>query len=345
MPSMQNDKWVRNLFHHQRGSLSITSLWILALLTLVGVSLAEKVVMGLRLDFYQWQVTEARWLARAGIHHALSVLRLDAVTDTKPPFDALTEPWADRPALFRHIPCGKGTFEISYIDHEAPSGDAVVYGILDENRKIDINRAPREILLRLPGMTPQKVAALLDWLDSDDQPRQFGAENSFYQSLDNPYPCKNGDLDYLEEIAFIKGFTQADVELLRPVATVYGDGTVNINTTSVEVLRILGMPTALAKGIVHLRWGKDELPFTKDDIVFSGAVDIVPTLRKQLKLKAEDQVILNGLVGAGILGVTSTHFTIHSRGMIPGKEEMRQDVTATVYRKNRDEIEIVNWQE
>ncbi len=342
---MQNDKMKRNLFHQQHGSLSITSLWILALLTLVGVSLAKKVVMGLRLDSYMWQVTEAEWLARAGVHHAIAILRLDALTDATPPSDALVEPWAYRPKLFRKIACGKGAFEISYTDHDAPSGDAVVYGIIDENRKININRVPREILIRLPEMTPQKIAALLDWRDSDDQPREFGAENSFYQSLDNPYPCKNGELDYLEEITFIKGFTEADVERLRSLVTVYGDGTVNINTASAKVLRILGISANLAKEIVHLRWGKDELPFTTDDVVFRSSVEIVPTLRKLLNIKPEDQMVLNGLVGAGILGVVSTHFTIRSSGIIPGREEMRKKVIATVYRKNRDEIEIVNWEE
>lgn len=335
----------RNLFRQQRGSLSITSLWILALLTLVGVSLAEKVVQGLRLDSYIWQASEARWLARAGVHHALAILRLDAVTDAKPPYDALVEPWAHRPELFQNIACGKGIFEIFYIDHNAPSGETIRYGIIDENRKININRVPREILIRLPEMTPQKVAALLDWRDRDDQPREFGAENSFYQSLDTPYPCKNGELDYLEEITLIKGFTEADVARLRSLVTVYGDGTVNINTASTEVLRMLGLSANLAKGIVHIRWGKDELPFTKDDVVFRSAVDIMPTLRKLTDVTPEDQVVLNGLVGAGILGVVSTHFTIHSRGIVPGAEEMGKSVIATVYRKNRDEMEIVNWEE
>ena len=39
------------------------------------------------------------------------------------------------------------------------------------------------------------VDSLLDWRDPDDLYRLNGAENDYYQSLPEPYECKNGNLD------------------------------------------------------------------------------------------------------------------------------------------------------
>ena len=53
------------------------------------------------------------------------------------------------------------------------------------------------------------VDAIIDWLDYDDMDAEEpdGAENSYYTSLENPYPCKNGPMDTIEELLLIKGIT------------------------------------------------------------------------------------------------------------------------------------------
>ena len=45
----------------------------------------------------------------------------------------------------------------------------------------------REALLRLPGMTESLADGLLDWIDKDDEPREFGAETDYYVGLNMAY--------------------------------------------------------------------------------------------------------------------------------------------------------------
>ncbi len=103
------------------------------------------------------------------------------------------------------------------------------------------------------------VDAIIDWLDYDDMDAEEpdGAENSYYMSLENPFACKNGPMDSIEELLLIKGITPAlyfgDPEQnqlpLSEYLTVNGDpdGAVNVNTAPVEVLAaVLGVQSGNA---------------------------------------------------------------------------------------------------
>jgi type II secretory pathway component PulK len=65
----------------------------------------------------------------------------------------------------------------------------------------------RQLLMALPSMTETVADSILDWLDADDEPREYGAESDYYASLDPPYACKNGPLDTVEELLRVKGVT------------------------------------------------------------------------------------------------------------------------------------------
>lgn len=93
------------------------------------------------------------------------------------------------------------------------------YGLTDEAGKINLNSASEEMLLRLPGMTSELAASIIDWRDEDSEISAGGAEDEYYLLLGEPYNCKNGPLETVEEILLIKG---ASKELL------YGEDT-NLN--------------------------------------------------------------------------------------------------------------------
>jgi len=85
----------------------------------------------------------------------------------------------------------------------------------DENCRLNLNSLPmdpkqekkaRDILLHIPGMTIPIADAILDWIDEDDQVRQFGAERSYYSSRKLPGP-RNGRIDRLEELLAVRGIT------------------------------------------------------------------------------------------------------------------------------------------
>ncbi len=93
------------------------------------------------------------------------------------------------------------------------------FGLEDESTKLNLNilaaldqKVPgvgRQILLGLPGMTDDVADAILDWIDQDDEPREFGAELDSYQMLDPPYATANGPLCTVEDLLLVRGVTPA----------------------------------------------------------------------------------------------------------------------------------------
>ncbi len=65
----------------------------------------------------------------------------------------------------------------------------------------------RDALLNLPGMTVETADSLLDWIDTDNQPREFGAEVDYYAGLDPPYGPRNGAVDSPAELQLVQGVT------------------------------------------------------------------------------------------------------------------------------------------
>jgi type II secretory pathway component PulK len=65
----------------------------------------------------------------------------------------------------------------------------------------------RSLLMAIPGMTEHVADAILDWLDEDDDAREFGCESDYYATLNPPYAPKNGPLDTVEELLRVRGVT------------------------------------------------------------------------------------------------------------------------------------------
>src|SRR5262249_10318162 len=90
------------------------------------------------------------------------------------------------------------------------------FGVLDESGKINLNALMQidssgqilhDMLMKLPNMTEDIADSIVDWLDADDNSRPNGAEDSYYQTLNPSYRCKNGPLDSIEELLLVKGVT------------------------------------------------------------------------------------------------------------------------------------------
>ena len=63
------------------------------------------------------------------------------------------------------------------------------------------------MLLALPGMTFDVAEAILDWLDSDDTARDYGAEADYYARLQPPYQPTNGPIESIEQLLLVRGVT------------------------------------------------------------------------------------------------------------------------------------------
>jgi general secretion pathway protein K len=133
------------------------------------------------------------------------------------------------------------------------------------------------------GAEDDVIDGILDWLDSDDEPRALGAEYDYYQSLEIPYGCKNGPMTSVEELLLIRGMTPeiyfGDPALeqlpLPELLTVSGhsSGRVNINTAQYELLLAMGEAIGMP-GLADIAVQERELsPFVSiEDIETRGVV-------------------------------------------------------------------------
>ena len=101
-------------------------------------------------------------------------------------------------------------------------------------------------LLSVMGLPSSLLDTLIDWLDSDDFPRVFGAESDYYNTLIPPYNPANGPVGDVTELAFIKGFTPQILMAgeqypgLDNLLTIFSDNKINVNMADPVILQALG---------------------------------------------------------------------------------------------------------
>jgi general secretion pathway protein K len=129
-----------------------------------------------------------------------------------------------------------------------------------------------------------------------------GAENIYYQSLSQPYRCKNGPLETLQELSLVKGFTPEIIKRVSPHLTVNGTLAVNVNTASAEVLMSLDLQISrdTAEAIIEYR---------QTEPVKSVA-------QLETILAPEDYVVLKTLGNIGQLGTKSHTYRVESYAMV-----------------------------
>ncbi|MDR0327176.1 MAG: general secretion pathway protein GspK, partial [Planctomycetaceae bacterium] len=97
-------------------------------------------------------------------------------------------------------------------------GEYIRYGLEDESAKLILRwvlqmdqqqpGSGRMVLMRLPGIDEVIADSILDWIDdSSVEPREFGAKDEYYTSLDPPYYTRNGMPDSLAELLLVRGVT------------------------------------------------------------------------------------------------------------------------------------------
>lgn len=236
------------------GLALVLALLFVVLLTAIVVEFAYEMQVDASLIGRNSTNTEAYLGARSSIALSMSVLAADlligeqeAGQDGAQFYDGLDEPWASSTPLVKfndamvsiNITDEYGKINLNALIYEDESGQELVYQPLVD---------ALTTIFDARSVENSPVDAILDWLDADDDPRPLGFENSYYQSLETPYQCKNGPMDSIEELLLIPGITpevffgegDQDPPLppLSELLTVHGnpEGKVNINTAPRDVL-------------------------------------------------------------------------------------------------------------
>ena len=118
--------------------------------------------------------------------------------------------------------------------------------VSSESGRIDINRAPRDVLFGLfsqffaADQAETLTAALLDWRDNDDQQRPGGAERREYATVGRRGPA-NAPFSSVRELRQVLGFNRQVVETVAEYLTVYS-GTPRIDAASADLVALLSVP-------------------------------------------------------------------------------------------------------
>ena len=241
---------------NQRGVAMILTLLILTLLVTTGLELNRAMQVEANLAGNFRDLTQASYIAQSGVEIARALIQED-----EPSYDSSDERWAqfETLAVFSSQLFKEGHFTGQIMDESSkfnPNGLVDSFGIVNQKKKNQLER-----LFSLLGHNPEKIDAVLDWLDPDEQKRPLGAEREYYASLKRSYVPKNGPLESLGELLMIKGidiitFYGADErEGLGQYLTLYSDGKININTAGIQVLMSLSprVDQSMAQAVLGYR--------------------------------------------------------------------------------------------
>ena len=192
--------------NRQRASILVGLLWCLTLLGVVVISVLHLARLDLMVVKNQGDSIQAHYLALAGIEKAKALLYRDMMERKRSEKSHSGELY-DLPEHFREVPFARGHFSVFH-QGGVDDGGKIMYGITDEESRLNINQASSEQLSKIDGLTPELIAAIRDWRDEDNAARTSGAEAEYYISLRNPYLPRNGPIQTIRELLMVRGVTR-----------------------------------------------------------------------------------------------------------------------------------------
>jgi len=318
---------MKKTFHNNRGIALITVILIISIIVAVAIELnrstraaiydAANISDGIKLTY----------IAKSGFYGAAALF-----TNSDNNYDTLRDNWAKSDILSAQSTTlfTDGSF-MTIVEDEA--GKIPLNKLVNGN---EYNPVIKEILIRLLiqpefGIDEKKaneiVDSIKDWIDADNLVTGFGAETSYYSSLDPPYEAKNAQLDCIEELLMVKGITQEifngtkDKPGLARYVTADSDGAINVNTAPKMVLRALSpdITVELAdKMDEYRRRDGNDLSSTAWFLSMAG-VTIKPEL----------------------ITVKSNYFKIISVGSM---KNMQQSLSGVVKRSGKS-VQIIKWRQ
>ena len=194
--------------HPPSGTVLIVTIWVVLVLAGLALVFARSMRVAAAVSANHVASLQAECIAAGAREYIVS--QLVAATKEQTTTSQAT-------TTYQEMQVGEGYFWVLRSNLE--SDQEFDYGLTDEAGKINLNSASQEMLQRLPGMTAELAASIIDWRDEDSDVTTGGAEDEYYLLQAENYHCKNAPLETVDEILLIKG---ASEELL------YGEDT-NLN--------------------------------------------------------------------------------------------------------------------
>jgi len=274
-PTLQQSN-IPAIHSQKRGAALIVVMWVLIIVSLIVSTFAFEMQLEARLISAQRKRFKADQLALAGVELAKAMLAFeedplegdDIVYDD--PFLSEASKIADGVPVRFIEEFGDGTITLR-IDYEKGRQNIHKMSIEEWHELFDQAGVPNVDWDSLLG-------CLTDWEDENDTHQLNGAEKDdpFYR--ERGYEPKNAPVDTVDELLLIKGWTQEilygnmddenaenSMSGIAGQLTTWGDGKINPNSASREVLNSLNISEEMVDAILDARLGLDGEEGTEDD--------------------------------------------------------------------------------
>ncbi len=333
----------QSALRNQRGVALIIVLWVITILSVIALEFCFAMRTEINITKNFKEEVQLYAIAEGGVYRAVTELifkndpRLQQMRKSSKSEETAPDKreWVTDGRAYS-IPSDQGVNEIR---------------IMSEAGKVNINTVSEKTLrniltqLGLEGETKDIVAdSILDWRDADDFTHVNGAENDYYQSLKEPYSCKNGNLDSVEELLLVKGVTpelfygrkalkkgeegeKAERIGLKDIFSIYSFGEqIDMNSATVPVLRvILGVPKHVAQRVVKAR----------EEKTFENQMDLLARVPELQPFMATAPVTYQS---------TIPYYTIESRGKSKDQASRRGiKVIVKIDPADKKGYKIIQW--
>lgn len=303
------------------------------MLSVLAAGLGSRCAFALGLTERLEQQLRASLIGAAGVAQAVRILSFDESTTV----DGPTDIWFRNEPAFSHQSFGDGFYSVSSNSR---------FGLVDEERRLNLNKAPLAVLERLilqqAGVRQEEAgiiaSAIIDWVDADNELLVNGAEDFYYLGRSPAYECKDGPFESVEELLLVRGMTPEILERIRAQVTVFGEGAVNLNTADAAVLSALGLSPQGVDQLMGYRAGEDNVEETEDDRLLPSVSSVASEVGAAFP--AEDASRLARLAEQKLVDVKSSAFAVSVLAQ-SGNEKYPVTVSAVVDRKGN----ILSWQQ
>jgi hypothetical protein len=179
------------------GSALIIVLIVVVLLSLGAYTFLDSMLLERRAADFSARTAQSRALADSGVEYAAAMLGNPTDIESENLYHN-PESFAGVTLLEATTATDRGRFTIIAPLENDTSGKGIRYGLIDESSKLSINTISaleleedqeHLMLMAIPGMTDEAAASILDFIDSDTEPRtnsdgETSTKNAACESLD-----------------------------------------------------------------------------------------------------------------------------------------------------------------
>ena len=326
--------------NNEKGIALVLVLWVLILLSVIVGEFCYAMRAEVNITRNFKEQSQAYYLALSGLNRAIGeLIRNQVMPPKRELFEDKEKTEGDEgkiAEISEETDRWRINVDIPWVDFG--SGKFKVH-IGNEAGKININQANETLLKMMVEAfdldTQQKdiiADSILDWRDENDLHRLNGAEDDYYNSLPEPYDCKNDDFDSVEELLLVRGVTP---ELfyggLKDMVTVLMDED-KVRKSTGDILR--GRSGYVFSNKICINAASEKmlraLPLMTDELVQE-----IIAYRKEKDFKSPGEV--SSVVGPDVFNAISpyitleenAYYTISSVGMLPGSR-VRKGIEAMV---------------